>query len=98
GRSDRCWRQTRCCARIPGSWRGLPGGALPLEKHAGEHASTRWTPARGALSLIQAATAEIGMPSSRVDYDSIADGYDSQPHRGKSPDPDLMAFIGERGS
>jgi SAM-dependent methyltransferase len=38
------------------------------------------------------------MPSSRIDYDSIADGYDSQPHRGKSPDPNLVAFIGERSS
>jgi ubiquinone/menaquinone biosynthesis C-methylase UbiE len=71
---------------------------LLLEKHAGEHASTRWTPARAALSLFTAATAEIGMASFRVDYDSIADGYDSQPHRGKLPDPALMAFIGERGS
>jgi ubiquinone/menaquinone biosynthesis C-methylase UbiE len=36
--------------------------------------------------------------SSRVDYDSIADLYDSQPYREKSPDPELAAFIAEPGS
>jgi ubiquinone/menaquinone biosynthesis C-methylase UbiE len=32
--------------------------------------------------------------SSRVDYDVIAPRYDSQPHREKSPDPALAAFLG----
>ena len=35
--------------------------------------------------------------SSRVDYDAIAPLYDSQPHRDKAPDPELAAFIAERG-
>ncbi|HEV2187601.1 MAG TPA: methyltransferase domain-containing protein [Stellaceae bacterium] len=34
--------------------------------------------------------------STRVDYDAIADRYDSQPHREKSIDPELTAFVGER--
>jgi SAM-dependent methyltransferase len=34
--------------------------------------------------------------SSRVDYDSIADLYDSQPYREKSADPELAAFLAER--
>jgi hypothetical protein len=34
--------------------------------------------------------------SSRVDYDAIAELYDSTPHREKS-DPDLIAFLGGRG-
>lgn len=36
------------------------------------------------------------MPSSRVDYDAIAERYDSQPHRDKAPDPALAAFLAER--
>jgi hypothetical protein len=32
------------------------------------------------------------MPSSRVDYDLIAEGYDRQPYRGKTVDPELAAF------
>lgn len=36
------------------------------------------------------------MPSSRVDYDAIAELYDSQPYREKSPDPELTAFIASR--
>jgi len=31
--------------------------------------------------------------SSRVDYDAIAELYDSSPHREKSPDPALAAFL-----
>jgi ubiquinone/menaquinone biosynthesis C-methylase UbiE len=38
------------------------------------------------------------MPSSRVDYDAIADDYDSQPYRAKSADPELAAFLANRGS
>jgi hypothetical protein len=34
--------------------------------------------------------------SSRVDYDAIAELYDSTPHREKSLDPELAAFLGER--
>lgn len=34
--------------------------------------------------------------STRVDYDTIADRYDSQPHREKSVDPELTAFLGVR--
>jgi ubiquinone/menaquinone biosynthesis C-methylase UbiE len=33
------------------------------------------------------------MPSSRADYDAIANRYDSQPYRGKSADPELAAFL-----
>ena len=33
--------------------------------------------------------------STRVDYDTIADRYDNQPHREKSVDPELTAFLGE---
>ena len=36
------------------------------------------------------------MPSSRVDYDLIAEGYDSQPYRAKSADPELAAFLAVR--
>jgi ubiquinone/menaquinone biosynthesis C-methylase UbiE len=36
--------------------------------------------------------------SSRVDYDAIAELYDSTPHRKKSADPELIAFLGARGS
>lgn len=36
------------------------------------------------------------MPSSRVDYDAIADGYDDQPHRAKTPDPELASFLADR--
>jgi ubiquinone/menaquinone biosynthesis C-methylase UbiE len=36
------------------------------------------------------------MPSSRADYDAIADRYDSQPYRGKSADPELTAFLTQR--
>jgi ubiquinone/menaquinone biosynthesis C-methylase UbiE len=34
-------------------------------------------------------------PSPRVDYDEIAHLYDSQPHRDKEVDPDLLAFLDE---
>jgi SAM-dependent methyltransferase len=34
--------------------------------------------------------------SPRVDYDSIADLYDTQPYREKSVDPEVAAFIAER--
>jgi hypothetical protein len=33
--------------------------------------------------------------SSRVDYDAIAELYDSTPHREKSVDPELAAFVAE---
>ena len=33
------------------------------------------------------------MPSTRVNYDAIAELYDSSPHREKSPDPELSAFL-----
>jgi ubiquinone/menaquinone biosynthesis C-methylase UbiE len=32
----------------------------------------------------------------RVDYDTIAHFYDSQPYRTKPVDPELLAFIGQR--
>jgi len=35
------------------------------------------------------------MLSSRVDYDAIAERYDSSPHREKSPDPELAAFLAD---
>jgi ubiquinone/menaquinone biosynthesis C-methylase UbiE len=35
--------------------------------------------------------------SSRVDYDVIAELYDSTPHREKSADPELIAFLAWRG-
>jgi ubiquinone/menaquinone biosynthesis C-methylase UbiE len=35
--------------------------------------------------------------SSRVDYDVIAELYDSTPHREKSVDPELTAFLAGRG-
>jgi ubiquinone/menaquinone biosynthesis C-methylase UbiE len=38
------------------------------------------------------------MPSSRVDYDAIAEGYDNQPYRGKSADPELARFVGARAA
>ena len=34
--------------------------------------------------------------SSRVDYDAIAERYDSTPHREKSADPELIAFLAAR--
>ncbi len=37
-------------------------------------------------------------PSPRVNYELIADRYDSQPYRAKSVDPELLAFIGQRAS
>jgi ubiquinone/menaquinone biosynthesis C-methylase UbiE len=36
------------------------------------------------------------MPSTRVDYDAIAELYDSSPHRTKSPDPELAAYLAAR--
>ena len=36
--------------------------------------------------------------STRVDYDAIAPLYDSQPHREKSPDPALVAFLDRRAA
>jgi ubiquinone/menaquinone biosynthesis C-methylase UbiE len=36
--------------------------------------------------------------SSRVDYDAIAHLYDGQPYRGKTADPELAAFVAQRGS
>ena len=36
------------------------------------------------------------MPSSRVDYDAIANGYDNQPYRAKSADLELAGFLAER--
>jgi ubiquinone/menaquinone biosynthesis C-methylase UbiE len=36
--------------------------------------------------------------SSRVDYDAIAEVYDSTPHREKAADPQLIAFLADRGS
>jgi ubiquinone/menaquinone biosynthesis C-methylase UbiE len=35
------------------------------------------------------------MPSARVNYDAIADLYDTQPYREKSVDPDLLALVGQ---
>jgi ubiquinone/menaquinone biosynthesis C-methylase UbiE len=34
--------------------------------------------------------------SSRIDYDAIAELYDSTPHREKSADPELIAFLAGR--
>ena len=34
--------------------------------------------------------------SARVDYDKIADLYDSQPYRSKSADPEFLSFVRER--
>src|SRR5215471_673781 len=36
--------------------------------------------------------------SPRVDYDAIAHLYDTQPFRTKTVDPELMAFLGQRGT
>jgi ubiquinone/menaquinone biosynthesis C-methylase UbiE len=36
--------------------------------------------------------------SSGVDYDAIAHLYDSQPHRGKAVDPQLVTFIAQRAA
>src|SRR5215831_12039977 len=36
--------------------------------------------------------------STRVNYDAIADRYDSTPHREKSADPELIAFLAGRES
>ncbi|HXC28668.1 MAG TPA: methyltransferase domain-containing protein [Stellaceae bacterium] len=36
------------------------------------------------------------MLSTRVDYDAITELYDRSPHREKSPDPELVAFIAGR--
>ena len=36
--------------------------------------------------------------SSGIDYDAIAHLYDSQPHRGKAVDPELVTFIAQRTS
>lgn len=38
------------------------------------------------------------MPSSRLDYDVIADRYDAQPYRGKTADPELAAFLADHPS
>jgi ubiquinone/menaquinone biosynthesis C-methylase UbiE len=35
------------------------------------------------------------MPSARVNYDAIADLYDTQPYREKSVDPELLALVGQ---
>jgi SAM-dependent methyltransferase len=36
--------------------------------------------------------------SPRVDYDLVAPLYDSQPYRAKAVDPELLAFVAQRGS
>lgn len=36
--------------------------------------------------------------SARVDYDAIAHLYDAQPHRAKSVDPELLAFVRRRAA
>jgi len=56
--------------------------------------STRWTLRRGGTSVAGLGFKATSVQrSSRVDYDSIAPLYDSQPHRHKSPDPALAAFL-----
>src|SRR5246500_3959961 len=51
-------------------------------------------PALASMSVLR----RSGMQrSSRVDYDAIAELYDSTPHREKSADPELIAFLGGRG-
>jgi ubiquinone/menaquinone biosynthesis C-methylase UbiE len=35
--------------------------------------------------------------SKRANYDQVADRYDNQRYRSKEPDPDLAAFLTERG-
>ncbi len=37
-------------------------------------------------------------PSPRVNYDTIAHLYDTQPYRTKTVDPDLLAFVGPRAA
>src|SRR5438094_9415109 len=37
-------------------------------------------------------------PSPRVNYDAVAHLYDTQPYRAKTVDPELVAFLGQRGS
>jgi ubiquinone/menaquinone biosynthesis C-methylase UbiE len=37
-------------------------------------------------------------PLPRVNYDTIAHLYDTQPYRAKTVDPELLAFLGQRGS
>jgi ubiquinone/menaquinone biosynthesis C-methylase UbiE len=37
-------------------------------------------------------------PSPRVNYDTIAHLYDIQPYREKTVDPELLTFLGQRGS
>lgn len=37
------------------------------------------------------------MVSQRVNYDLISHAYDSGPHRGKEVDPNLLAYLAERG-
>ncbi len=34
----------------------------------------------------------------RVDYDEIADLYDTQPYRARAADPELLLFAGQRGA
>ena len=46
------------------------------------------------MTLETVATRKSGMQrSSRVDYDANAELYDSTPHREKSADPELIAFL-----
>ena len=42
--------------------------------------------------------ARVMQPSPRVNYDAIAHLYDTQPYRTKTVDPELVAFLGQRGS
>jgi hypothetical protein len=37
-------------------------------------------------------------PSPRVNYDTIAYLYDTQPYRAKTIDPELLTWLGQRGS
>ncbi len=41
---------------------------------------------------------DLGLISSRVNYDAIAHLYDGQPYRGKSVDPDLVTFMAQHDS
>jgi len=64
------------------------------------HARGRQRAGRDGQSSLALLVEKAGsaMPSSRVDYDAIAERYDSSPHREKSPDPELAAFLAARGS
>src|SRR5271166_6070178 len=89
-------------AREPAAHFGRPQKPwASVSRPAGQAA--RGQASKGALTGTECAVSDRVRPSEetvmrpvRVDYDAIAQSFDSGPHRTKTVDPELLAFIGQR--